>query len=283
MTAPLIIETVSDLRAQIWAWRGAGESIGFVPTMGALHKGHFSLLAKADKHASKTVVSIYVNPAQFSASEDLSAYPCRETQDVEALAAAGCDLVYIPKPGEIYAPNHATHITMAGPALGLESDHRPDFLGGVALVVAKLLNQVAPDMAVFGEKDYQQLACVRALVRDLDMPVRILSAPIVRQKDGLALSSRNAYFGVDDRKIAGALNRQMLLCAAQISQGQEIEAASRSAGENLLKAGFSKIDYISAVDPRTLEVLTNKLAARPARLLLAAHLAGVRLIDNCKI
>ena len=278
---PFIVTSETDLRGQIWDWRGRGETIGFVPTMGALHEGHLSLITKAKKHASKVVASIYVNPTQFAQGEDLDTYPRQIQKDADMLRSAGCNLVYTPS--NMYGPNHATTVNVSGPALGLETDYRPHFFGGVALIVTKLLNRVQPDIAVFGQKDYQQLMTIKRLTTDLDMPVRILGAPIVREPDGLAMSSRNQYFDKKGRTIAGQLNVIMRACAQSISKGAAIEVATEAAREALLKAGFSSVDYASVADSATLELVNQRGPKGRARLLIAAHCEGVRLIDNCAI
>jgi len=284
MSAPLfIVRTESELRAQVWEWRGSGERIGFVPTMGALHKGHLSLIKHAKKHADKIVASIFVNPTQFGKGEDLDTYPRQEKKDVALLKSVGCDLVYIPNRGTMYAPGHSTTVNVGGAALGLETDHRPHFFGGVALIVTKLFNRVQPDVAVFGKKDYQQFLTIRRLVADLDIPTKVIGAPIIREPDGLAMSSRNAYFDEDNRKIAGRLNLIMRDCAKSIANGADIKKASAEATEQILQAGFESVDYVAAADRDSLFLLTGKLLERKARLLIAATCAGVRLIDNCDI
>ncbi len=276
-----LVTSETKLRKKIRRWREAGETIGFVPTMGALHAGHLSLIAKARTRARKIVASIYVNETQFGEGEDLDTYPRNQARDCEMLARAGCDLVYIPK--KMYANTHATTIKISGPALGLESDTRAHFFAGVALIVTKLFNRVQPDIAVFGEKDYQQLLTIRRLTADLDMPVEIIGAPIVREPDGLAMSSRNQYFGDEARKIAGRLNVIMQECARKIAQGADIHAATGKARQRLLDAGFERVDYMAVADAVSLALLTGHLAGKPARLLVAAHCQGVRLIDNCPI
>ena len=277
-----IVRTETELRKQVWAWRGAGETIGFVPTMGALHDGHLSLVRLSCKKASKTVASIYVNPTQFAEGEDLDSYPRDEERDCELLDSAGCDLVYLPS-GSLYGPHHATSVTVGGAALGLETDYRPHFFGGVALIVTKLLNRVQPDIAVFGKKDYQQLLTIKRLTADLDLPVRILGAPIAREPDGLAMSSRNRYFDDEGRKIAGQMNVIMRACAKSIKAGEEIETACANARLAILDAGFDKVDYVAAANTENLSILDGKLNGRKARLLVAAHCKGVRLIDNCGV
>ena len=283
MSNPIVLRTQSALRGQIWEWRGLGETIAYVPTMGALHEGHLSLVRLARKKARKVVVSIFVNPTQFAPGEDFESYPRDEAADIEKLAGAGCDLVYIPRDGSMYNAHHATHINVGGVADGLETDHRPTFFDGVALVVTKLFNRVAPDYAVFGEKDYQQLATIRRLVKDLDIPVQIIGAPIARDEHGLALSSRNNYFDEEGLAIARQLNTVMNNCAAQIRNGQNIAQACNQAEQGLIDAGFSGVDYISVADPDTLELVSEGKYSAPLRLLIAAHCKGVRLIDNCAV
>lgn len=280
---PLIIRTERELRGQIWEWRGFGKGVAFVPTMGALHEGHLSLVRLAGMHAHKTVASIYVNPTQFAPGEDYEAYPRDEEDDVRKLAGAGCDLIYIPDPGSMYSPAHATKIKVSGVADGLETNHRPTFFEGVALIVTKLLNRVVPDVAIFGEKDYQQLATIRRLVSDLDMPIRIVDAPISRDEAGLALSSRNLYFDEKGLAIARQLNVIMHDCAKKLQMGHDVGFGTREAEKALLEAGFDKVDYVSAADAYSLAVQESGQINTPTRLLIAAHCQGVRLIDNCEI
>lgn len=275
-----IVRTERTLRGRIWEYRGAGETIAFVPTMGALHEGHMTLVKLAKKKADRVVVSIYVNPTQFAPGEDFEAYPRTEKSDVTMLKAEGVDLVYIPKPESMYDVHHATRINVGGVAEGLETDHRPTFFDGVALVVTKLLNRVAPDIAIFGEKDYQQLATIRRLVEDLDMPIKIVGAKIARDKYGLALSSRNKYLNEDGLKIARRLNEIMRFCAQQMSRGENVDLATDRAAKALLAAGFSSVDYVEVRSPNSLTVLEGGILNGPARLLVAAHCKGVRLIDN---
>lgn len=277
------MRTQRELRGQIWAWRGHGETIAFVPTMGALHEGHLSLVKLAKTKAEKVVVSIFVNPTQFAPGEDFESYPRTEKDDVSKLASAGCDMVYIPRQDSMYNAHHATQITVGGVAENLETDHRPTFFEGVALIVTKLLNRVAPDIAIFGEKDYQQLATIRRLVADLDMPIDIIGAPIARDEHGLALSSRNQYFDAAGLKKARKLNKIMFRCAADLGGGAEVSAATGRARKALLEAGYSGIDYVSAADADSLELIETGNIVRPSRLLIAAHCEGVRLIDNCAV
>lgn len=278
-----IVRTERTLRGRIWEWRGHGDTIAFVPTMGALHEGHLTLVRLAKKKASRVVVSIFVNPTQFAPGEDFEAYPRVEKQDVAMLKAEGVDLVYIPKDGSMYNAHHATKITLGGVALGLETAHRPTFFDGVALIVTKLLNRVIPDIAIFGEKDFQQLATIRRLVEDLDMPIKIVGAPIARDKHGLALSSRNKYFDENGLKVARRLNEIMRLCALKMEKGENVDVARNIATKALLSAGFSAVDYIEVRSPNSLTVLKGGVLNKRARLLVAAHCEGVRLIDNCAV
>jgi len=280
---PIIVRTLPALRGQIWEWRGSGETIGCVPTMGALHDGHLSLITLAKKHASKVVATIFVNPTQFAPGEDFESYPRTEEADIAALASAGCDLVYIPEPGSMYDEGHCTSIKIRGVAESLETDHRPTFFDGVAIVVTKLLNRVAPDIAVFGEKDYQQLATIRRLVIDFDMPVKIVGAPIARDAHGLALSSRNKYFDAQGLALARKLNVIMSECAAKMRAGMNVDKAAAQAKQAFLDAGYEGVDYVSVASKNSLTKLEGGILNNDARLLIAVHCNGVRLIDNCAI
>ena len=278
-----IMRSESGLRAQISKWRADGQTIAFVPTMGALHKGHLSLVKLALKKADKLVVSIFVNPAQFAPGEDFSAYPRSDKHDIAQLKAETVDLIYIPRSDSMYKDNHATRLNIAGVAQGLETNHRPIFFDGVALIVTKLLNRVTPDIAIFGEKDYQQLAVVRQLVEDLDMPVKIIGGKIVRDSSGLALSSRNQYFDDVGLKRARQLNVIMRACAKAVTDGQLIKSALSDCSDALLAASLSPVDYVSLVDTKTLQDIETKALEKPARLLIATHCGPVRLIDNCAV
>ena len=282
MKHPLIIRSLRELRAQIWEWRGSGETIGFVPTMGALHEGHLSLIAISKQNATKTVASIYVNPTQFAPNEDLESYPRPESSDIKKLTAADCDLIYIPE-GSLYADDHSTYMKVNGVGDGLETDHRPSFFEGVVLVVNKLLNQVAPDMAVFGEKDYQQLTIIRRMVRDLDMPIKIIGGPIMRDDHGLALSSRNTYFDDEGLALARKLNGFMKDCAQTIAGGASVEETIKAAKADIIAAGFDSIDYLELANSRSLEIISKHPFAKPARLLIVARCKGIRLLDNCAV
>src|SRR4051812_26575028 len=244
MTSPPVVRTVSDLRAQVAAWRREGLSVALVPTMGALHEGHLSLVRHALDQADRVVASVFVNPAQFAPGEDFEAYPRDEARDGALLASAGCHLLYAPMPAEIYPDGFSTTVTVAGVSGPLEGERRPTHFAGVATVVAKLLIQAAPDVAVFGEKDYQQLQVIRRMAIDLDLPVGIVGAPTVRAEDGLALSSRNAYLTPEQRPVAAVLNRVMTALAKAAAAGEPLEPAEQAAAEVLLEAGFDKVDYI---------------------------------------
>jgi pantoate--beta-alanine ligase len=274
-----VVRKVKALRAAIARFRSRKSSIALVPTMGALHDGHISLVRLAHRHADRIVVSIFVNPAQFAPHEDFGRYPRTWKADIAALGAEKTDLVFAPEVAELYPDGFATRIAPEGPALaGLEDKFRPHFFGGVATIVAKLLLAAMPDIAIFGEKDYQQLLVVRRLVRDLALPTRIVGGPIAREKDGLALSSRNIYLSPAERKAAPVLYRTLRETAAAISEGKpllEIMTHGRAAIE---RAGF-KLDYLEA---RHVETLAPIASARdgPIRLLVAGKLGTTRLIDN---
>lgn len=252
-------------------WHASGQSVALVPTMGALHAGHIALVAAALALADRVLVSIFVNPTQFAPHEDLARYPRDESGDLTKLTAAGAHLVWIPAVEEMYPEGFATRIEVEGAALPLEGAFRPHHFGGVATVVCKLLLSAMPDMAVFGEKDYQQLAVIRQMVRDLALPVTIRGVPTVREHDGLALSSRNAYLSADERYIAPMLSKTI----ADVARGRD----PAEAAEALLAAGFTKVDYIEVRDAETLAPFVPG-SGRPGRVLAAAWLGKTRLIDN---
>ncbi len=280
---PLSVSSVIALRAQHAAWRAEGQRIGFVPTMGALHEGHLSLVRLLKAKADRVTASIFVNPRQFAAHEDLDAYPRDLAGDFAKLADAGCDLIFTPERAAMYPQGFTTSVQVGGVSEGLESSARPHFFGGVATVVAKLLLQTQPHCAAFGEKDYQQLLVVRALARDLDFPVEILAGPTLREADGLAMSSRNAYLSTAQRAIAPHLHGQLQSCAARIRARQAITPALRLAEAALIKAGFDQVDYIALRGPEDLAPLPGPTLDRPARLLAAVKLGATRLIDNIAV
>ena len=277
---PKMAGTVASLRRSVARWRDAGATVALVPTMGALHRGHLSLVRLARRRADHVVVSIFVNPAQFAPTEDFSSYPRTFATDLAMLAEAQADLVWAPKSvGVMYGQGFATRIVPEGPAVaGLEDRFRPDFFKGVATVVAKLFTQTMPDIAVFGEKDYQQLKVVTRMARDLDLPVRVVGAPTVREGDGLAMSSRNVYLSAEERAVAPVLHRVLTLCAARIAKGRPIATILGEGREAILRGGFD-LDYLEA---RHAETLLPIRSARngPVRLLVAARLGKTRLIDN---
>lgn len=265
------VRTINHLRAEIAKARAAGQSIALVPTMGALHAGHIALVGAALSAADKVIVSIFVNPTQFAPHEDLARYPRDEASDVAKLAGAGAHLVWAPPVSEMYPEGFATRIVVEGAALPLEGAFRPHHFGGVATVVCKLISAATPDVAFFGEKDFQQLAVIRQMVRDLALPVVVRGVPTVREDDGLALSSRNAYLNENDRYIAPMLYKAL----SEVARGRD----PREAAEALLIAGFTKVDYIEVRDAETLAPFDPNLG-RPGRVLGAAWLGNTRLIDN---
>ena len=278
ISVPVARET-TELTATIAEWRRSGYRIALVPTMGALHAGHLELVRTARKSADRTIVSVFVNPAQFAPHEDLARYPRDLDKDRTALERSGtADLIYAPKPDDMYPEGFATRIDVAGPARGLETDFRPHFFSGVATVVAKLFVRCRPDFAVFGEKDYQQLLVVRRLSRDLDLGIEIIGVPTFREADGLALSSRNAYLNAEQRKIATSLNRMLDSVIAKVTAGCSIPQAEAEGAAELILAGFDRVDYVAVRDAETLAPLRQISA--PARVLTAARISNVRLIDN---
>jgi pantoate--beta-alanine ligase len=279
-TLPLA-RSIAALRRTVAAWRAAGESVGLVPTMGALHRGHLALVAASRAQCRRTVVSIFVNPRQFGPREDLAAYPRPEAADLAALTGAEADLAFIPTVEAMYPADAATTVSVAGVSEGLCGAHRAGHFDGVATIVAKLLIQAAPDRAYFGEKDYQQLMVVRRMARDLDLPVGIVGVPTVREPDGLALSSRNAYLSPAERSLAPALYRQMQMAADKISAGAAPQPVLHRAAKALTAAGFT-VEYVELRDAATLQSLDTPPTA-PARLLAAAHLGRTRLIDNIAV
>jgi pantoate--beta-alanine ligase len=278
---PVIVRTVAALRELVGGWRRDRASLGLVPTMGALHAGHVALVAEARRRATRTVASVFVNPTQFGPREDFARYPRNEAADVDTLAAAGIDAVFAPAPGEIYPAGFATTVCLAGPAEGLESDSRPHFFKGVATVVAKLLLSCLPDCAVFGEKDYQQLIVIRRMAADLTLPVEIVGHPTVREPDGLAMSSRNAYLSAAERRTAPALHRLLADAAADIRSGRAGADAAAAAAGQLAATGF-RVDYVALRNALTLAPVTDA-ESEPLRLLAAAWLGTTRLIDNVPV
>jgi pantoate--beta-alanine ligase len=276
------MRTVAALRRAVLPWRRRGERIALVPTMGALHAGHLALVRAARRRARRVVVSIFVNPAQFAPNEDFASYPRTFDTDRTALEQMAVDLVWAPPVEAMYPPGFATRILPEGPATaGLEDKFRPHFFGGVTTVVGKLLIQCAPDFAMFGEKDYQQLKVVTRMVEDLDLPLKIIGVPTVREKDGLALSSRNAYLSASERAAAPTLHRVLDDSATRIKGGEQIARVLDEAGAAIERAGFA-LDYLEA---RHADTLQPMLSAKdgPIRLLVAARIGKTRLIDNVAV
>jgi len=278
-----IAKTVSALRRSVAPWHDAGETIALVPTMGALHEGHISLVRLARRRADRVVVSIFVNPAQFAPTEDFSTYPRTFDSDVALLAQEKADLVWAPRSiAEMYPAGFATRIVPQGAAsAGLEDRFRPDFFQGVATVVAKLFTQVMPDIAVFGQKDYQQLKVVTRMARDLDLPLKVIGAPTVRERDGLALSSRNVYLSAQERAQAPLLWRVLKLCAEKIAKGRSVATILSEGREAIERGGFA-LDYLEARHAETLAPI-GSIKEGPVRLLVATRLGTTRLIDNVAV
>jgi pantoate--beta-alanine ligase len=276
---PAVARTVPALRRAIAGFRAGGETVALVPTMGALHRGHLALVRQAGRRADRVVVSIFVNPTQFAPTEDLASYPRTWEADLAALSPLRVDAIWAPSVTAMYPEGFSTKVATGGPALaGLEDKFRPHFFGGVCTVVSKLLLQVQPDIAVFGQKDYQQLKVVTAMARDLDIPVKIVGVPTVREKDGLALSSRNTYLSASERETAPTLQRVLRACAAALKSGRPMTAILAKGRAEIERAGFA-VDYLEARHAETLAPIASA-ADGPVRLLVAAKLGRTRLIDN---
>ncbi len=276
-----IIHRLSDLRNRLNLLRADGGRIAFVPTMGALHEGHMSLVEAAKQQAEHVVVSIYVNPKQFGPKEDFVAYPRPTDADAALLTKGGAALLWMPSVEEIYPPGYATTVSVAGLGDGLCGAARPGHFDGVATIVAKLFAQVRPDFALFGEKDWQQLAIIRRMAVDLDLGVQVIGVPTVREKDGLALSSRNAYLTAQERQQAATLPSALIAAIAAMEGGQPVAEAIQTVIDKLLTAGFGPVDYVTLAGADDLQEMTS--LSRPARLLAAARLGKARLIDNMAV
>jgi pantoate--beta-alanine ligase len=274
--------TVEEIRSVIRRWRQEGERIGFVPTMGALHEGHLSLVKLARRHTGRVAASVFVNPTQFGPNEDFSRYPRQPEKDAAMLAGAGCDLLFLPEVESMYPPRNTFFVDLGAPSLGLEGHFRPGHFRGVATVVAVLFNLVQPDVAVFGEKDAQQLAVVRKLVRDLQFPIEIVPGPTVREADGLAMSSRNAFLSAEERKVATVLHRALRAAEAAIAAGERRgDEVRRVLLEMLNSEPLARVEYAEVVDAESfqpLETLRGRLV-----LPLAVRVGGTRLIDNLQL
>ena len=275
-----IVRELSALRAAVAAWRTEGQRVALVPTMGALHAGHIALVEQARRPGTRVVTSIFVNPTQFGPNEDLSRYPRKEQADLKMLTEAGCDLAWLPSVEEMYPAGFATKVGVSGISDKHDGAARPGHFDGVATVVAKLFNQVRPDAAYFGEKDYQQLQIVRRMAADLDTGVEVIGVPTQRDDDGLALSSRNVYLDEGERQRAVALPRALGIAAQAIARGDDPEVAIAQAHAALNVAGF-EVDYVSLVDAETLDLAPAP--DRPRRLLAAARMGSTRLIDNLAV
>ncbi|HZT86368.1 MAG TPA: pantoate--beta-alanine ligase [Stellaceae bacterium] len=280
---PPIAPTVASLREAVGRWRGEGRRVALVPTMGGLHEGHFALVRRGRELCERVVVSIFVNPRQFGAADDFAQYPRRLDADVAALARIGAHLVFAPAVAEMYPDGFATTVAVGGPLTRvLEAVHRPGHFEGVATVVAKLLLQAGADVALFGEKDFQQLQVVRRLVRDLDIPVRIEPVATVRDPDGLALSSRNFNLSQDERRAAAGFPAALFAAAERVRRGDDVPATLAAAGRQILDAGFDSVDYVELAEAETLTPVRVRGDA-PCRLFAAATIGRTRLIDNIAI
>jgi pantoate--beta-alanine ligase len=277
------VRTVADLRARVRAWREAGERVALTPTMGALHEGHLSLVTLGRAHADRVVATIFVNPSQFGPNEDLTAYPRDEARDAAMLERAGCHLIFAPGLEEMYPPGFSTRVRVEGLTDCLCGAARSTHFDGVAQVVTKLLNQAQADVAIFGEKDWQQLVVIRRLARDLDIPTEILGAPILREADGLAMSSRNRYLDDGQRVIAGQLNKIISAAAGRIATGSPVAGEMAAVETEMGAIGFGQIDYVECRDAGNLTPVEGFDIARPARVFVAVWLGKARLIDNVPV
>lgn len=277
-----VARSVADLRMTVAEWRKAGLTIGLVPTMGALHEGHLSLVDLVKSKCDRAVVSIFVNPTQFAPHEDLDAYPRTEAADAAKLIGRG-DLIFAPTPDEMYPQGFSTTVSVAGVSGPLEGEMRPTHFAGVATIVSKLILQAMPDIAIFGEKDWQQLQVIKRMVADLNIPVEILGGPILREADGLAMSSRNVYLTPDERKAAGGLNIIVRETAAKVAAGAIIPEATREGIDRIRALGFDHVDYLEVRDAASLTFFPTGRITSPARILVAAKIGRTRLIDNMPV
>jgi pantoate--beta-alanine ligase len=276
-----ILRTVADLRARVRGWKSEGATLGVVPTMGALHDGHLSLVRAAQRDCDRVIVTIFVNPKQFNNPDDLAKYPRTETADAALLAPLGVDAVFAPDADQLYPDGFATFVRVTGISERLEGLHRPGHFDGVATVVAKLFGITLADRAYFGEKDWQQLQIVRRMAADLNLPTEVVACPTIRESDGLARSSRNTRLSSEARAVASALPREMSGAARAMRTGMPVPQALAAATAGLLAAGFEQVDYMDLCDAETL--LWIDRVDGPARLLAAAWVGGVRLIDNIAV
>jgi pantoate--beta-alanine ligase len=277
-TVPALIRTSAELRERLATARRDGASIGLVPTMGALHEGHLSLLDACRRDCGLSVVSVFVNPAQFGPEEDFARYPRNLDADLDLLSARGTDVVFAPETSEMYSDRHATYVDVAGPALDLEGTIRPHHFRGVATIVLKLFHLAQPDRAYFGQKDYQQSLVVRRMVADLNLPIKVVVCPIVREPDGLAMSSRNAYLSAADRQRARAISQSLKQARQMAADGTRDASALIASMREVLQAQHLQVDYVAICDRETLAPLARLDA--PAVALVAARAGSTRLIDN---
>nr|WP_245222639.1 pantoate--beta-alanine ligase [Ruegeria sp. HKCCSP351] len=275
------MRSLAELRTKTTEWHRAGDVIGVVPTMGALHEGHLSLAQAANDSCDRVIVTIFVNPKQFNNPEDLANYPRTEHEDAQKLAPYGVDAIYVPDPQEIYPDGFSTTVSVTGLTDMMEGPFRPGHFEGVATVVAKLFLQTQADRAYFGEKDYQQLLVVRRMARDLDIPIKVVGCPTVREPSGLAMSSRNLLLSPEGVKVASRMNEIMRRVAEKLAAGKDFEGLAQDAKSALLDTGFTEVEYIDLRCAETLESLPN--ASKPARLFVTAWADGVRLIDNIPV
>ncbi|MES1991234.1 MAG: pantoate--beta-alanine ligase [Pseudomonadota bacterium] len=277
-----VARSVANLRATVADWRKAGLTVGLVPTMGALHDGHLSLVDLVKTKCDRAIVSIFVNPTQFAPHEDLDAYPRTEAADAAKLGGRG-DLIFAPTPAEMYPQGFSTTVSVAGVSAPLEGEMRPTHFAGVATIVSKLILQAMPDIAIFGEKDWQQLQVIRRMVADLNIPVEIVGGPILRESDGLAMSSRNVYLTPDERKAAGGLNIIVRQTATKIAGGASIPEATRESLDRIRALGFDHVDYLEVREAASLAPFPTGRVTSPARILVAAKIGRTRLIDNMPV
>lgn len=276
-----VVRTIAELRQHTSRWRIAGQTIGLIPTMGALHDGHLSLIKLAQEKCDRVIATIFVNPRQFLPNEDFEEYPRNEESDIEKLIAMGVDLLFAPKAPEMYQPDASTTVVISKLTDCLCATSRPGFFDGVGTVVTKLLIQALPDLAIFGEKDYQQLLVIKRLTRDLDIPAEIVGAPTIREADGLAVSSRNVFLSKANRETASKVFEILKKTATAIAQGNDVLVACEEARSELMLAGFSEIDYFEARHSETLELIQS--FENSGRLFAAVWLGSTRLIDNLEI
>ena len=275
------VSELDELQAIVSTWKAEGLKIGLVPTMGALHEGHLSLIEHLQPHCDRLIVSIFVNPTQFAEGEDFDSYPRTLDTDLQQIQTTPTHLVYTPKARTMYPEGHVTRIVMDGPALGLESEARPHFFSGVATIVHKLFQQTSADCAIFGEKDYQQLCVIRQMVKDMGVPIVIYGAPTLRETDGLAMSSRNIYLNENQRQIAGKLNLLLKKFCQDIVNTEVYDKSIKGTINEILAAGFDEIDYL---DVRTADTFSSETTTTtPRRALVVARLGGVRLLDNMPV